>query len=89
MFDRLVQRLRDTFASLQHVVTNDRLVRVTFSAGNTDVQVRHGLDGPPVSWEVVDRDTDANLWRSDTLETRRDVIILRSSAPTTVTIRFI
>lgn len=89
MIDRLVQRLRDTFASLQRAVTNDHIVTVTFTAGATDVQVRHGLTGPVDTWEVVDRDTDANLWRSPTVNPDpRTYILLQASAPTVARLRF-
>jgi hypothetical protein len=90
VLDRILARLRTTLGSLTQAVTNDRLVDVTFSAVNTDVQVFHGLGFPPVSWEVVDRDAAVTVWRSTTVNSRpRDTIILRASAaPLTVRIRF-
>jgi len=90
VLDRVLRRLRDVLQSLRLVVTNDRLVVVTFADANTDVQVFHGLAAPVRSWEVVDRDCDVNLWRSSTVNARpRDTIILRASAaPLAVTVRF-
>ena len=86
---KLFRRLRDTLGSLADVVTNDRLVRVTFALATTDVAVLHGVGAPVRTWEIVDKDADANVWRSATVNNRlRDTIILQASAPVTVLIRF-
>lgn len=89
LLDRILRRLSDTLLSLKLAVTNDHVVPATFSAATTDVQVFHGLKGPPVAWEVVDRDADAQVWKSATVNPRpRDAIILQASAPVTVKLRF-
>jgi hypothetical protein len=89
LLDRIMRRLSTTIDSLTNAVTNDHLVSVTFLSASTDVIVRHGLDGPPVSWDVVDRDANANVWRSPTVNIRpREVIILRASAAAIVLVRF-
>jgi len=88
VLDRILRRLKTTLDSLVKVVTNDRLIAVTFAAATTDTPVRHGLRGPVLTWDVVDRDADANVWRSDTVNTNPlEVLILQASAPVTVTIR--
>lgn len=87
LLDSILARLRNTLQSLAKAVTNDRLVRATI--GTTDTQVFHGLDAPPSTWEVVDRDADANVWRSATVNARpRHLILLVASAPVNVLIRF-
>ena len=87
LLDRILARLRTTLRSLQKAVTNETLVRATIAV--TDTQVFHGLDAPPTTWEVVDSDADANVWRSATVNARpRHLIILRASAPVTVLLRF-
>jgi hypothetical protein len=88
ILDKALERLMTSFDSLRRLVTNDNLVRVTFPGGYaTDVIVRHGLPAPPVSWEIVDKTADINVWRSPTVTARRDVLILQASAAGTVTIR--
>lgn len=88
LLDELVHRLRDVFRSLKNAVTNDRLIRVTFTAGTTDVVVRHGLQGAVQTWEVVDRSANATVWQSATVNgDPRTAIILQASAPVKVLIR--
>lgn len=88
IMDAIFERIMTSFDSLRKVVSNDHLVRVTFPSGYaTDVIVRHGLDAPPTSWEVVDKTADINVWRSPTVTARRDVLILQASGAGTVTIR--
>lgn len=89
LLDRILERLSTTLSSLTKAVTNDRLVSVVFPSASTDVQVFHGLKGAPVSWEVVDKTADVNVWRSSTLNDRpRETIILQASADVTVLVRF-
>ena len=57
-------------------------------AATTDVTVRHGLQAPVKTWEIVDRTANAVVWRSATVNTNRDTIILQASAGVTVLVRF-
>lgn|SRR5678815_2036023 len=88
LLDRLIKRIGDTFTSLARAVTNEHVVTVTFAAATTDTIVRHGLSGPPVTWEVVDITDNAVIWRSPTVSARRDLIILQASSPVTAKVRF-
>lgn len=89
VLDRIFLRVRESLDSLAKAVTNDRLIPVTFTAATTDTTVFHGLGAPVLTWEIVDRDADANVWRSDTVNARpRETIILQASAPMTVLLRF-
>jgi hypothetical protein len=87
--DAIFQRIVTTLQSLKRVVTNDHVVRVTFGAATTDVQVFHGLDAPVDTFEVVDRDADVRVWRSTSVNARpRHLIIMQASAAATVRVRF-
>lgn len=89
LVDRVIALLRTTLQSLKNAVTNDNIVTVVFTTATTDVQVFHGLEEPPVSWEVIDLTADANVWRSTTVNNRpRSLIILQASAPVTARVRF-
>ena len=88
MLGRVFDRLRDVLRSLANAVTNDRLIRVTFTAGTTDTAVRHALGAPVLTWEIVDRSANAVVWQSSTVNSSpRDVLILQASAPVTVLVR--
>lgn len=89
VLDRIFRRIRDTLRSLEKSVTNDRLIGVTFTAAATDTEVRHGLGAPVLTWEIVDRDADVNVWRSSTVNSRpRETLILQvSAAPATILLR--
>ena len=88
LLDELVHRLRDAFRSLQNAVTNDRLFRLTFSAATTDTPLRHGLNAPVTTWEIVDRSANAVVWQSATVNAKlHDFLILQASAPVSVLIR--
>ncbi len=81
-YDELVTLVR-LVADLQ-----PRYQLVTFAAATTDVQVFHGLGAPVTAWEVVDRDTDSNVWQSATVNTNPALfIILQASAPVVVKLR--
>jgi len=89
LLDRLIDRIDETFESLVLAVTNARIVTVTFPLATTDLSVRHGLKGPPVSWEVVDKTGDVNVWRSTSINPNPlTQIIMQASAPAVVKIRF-
>jgi len=86
--DRMLAKVAASFDSLRGAVTND--VLVTASLDNTkDWPVPHGLDYAPKTWEVVDQDANATIWRSPAVNARpAAVMLLRASAAVNVTIRF-
>lgn len=87
MFDRLVQRLRETFASLAKAVTNDNLFTVTL--GTTPTQVFHGLGAPPLAWEVVGRNAGETVYEAATVnDARARFLYLQATGDVTVTLRF-
>jgi hypothetical protein len=89
VLDRVINALVDVFDSLKKVVTNDVLVRHVFSAATTDSIVTHGLGFAPRTWEIVDQDANAVLWRSGTRNERpTQTLIMQASAPVTVVLRF-
>lgn len=88
LLDSILRRLRTTLLSLSKAVTNDHLVSVVFLSASTDVQVRHGLRGTVLTWEVVDADADVRVWRSPTVNERpADYLILQASAAARVLVR--
>lgn len=89
LLDRVLLALVDTLDSLKAVVSNDVLVRHTFGVAATDSIVTHGLGFTPRTWEIVDQDASAVVWKSGTRNSRPTLtIILRASAPVTVVLRF-
>ena len=84
ILDRLGDLIEESFDSLAQAVTND--VIVTATLGATDVIVTHGLGYPPKTWEVVDRDANATVWRTAVATTK--TITLRASASVKVALRF-
>ena len=87
ILDRLMSAVEASFDSLKGAVLNDTLVRATLGTGDT--VVTHGLGYVPRTWEIVDRDANANVWRSPTVNQRASsTIILRASAAVTVLLRF-
>jgi hypothetical protein len=90
LLDKFIVRLEATLDSLAKAVTNERLLTVALPVATTDVTVLHGLGAPVLTWEVVDRNANAVVWRSPTVNARpRDTLILQASAPVTVLIRVI
>lgn len=89
VLDRLVGELDETFRGLERAVTNDKLARATFVAPGVDVTVTHALGAPPRTWEVVDLDAAAVVYRSPTVNAKpTTTIILRASAPCIAVLRF-
>lgn len=87
LLDRLVERLRDVFASLGRPVTNDNLVSVTLGTGPT--QVFHGLGEIPRAWEVVGRDAGEVVYEPAIVNgARMRYLYLQATGPVTVTLRF-
>lgn len=85
--DRMMELIQKSFDSLLRAVTNDIIVTATIGTGDT--VVRHGLGAPPTSWEVVDINANAVVWRSATVNaTPAQTIILKASAPVIVKLRF-
>lgn len=88
LLDRIQAAIADAFDALKRTVTNDKIVSVTLD-NTRDWPVTHGLGHAPASWEVVDLDGNATVWRSTAVNARpRDVILLRASAPVNVRVRF-
>jgi len=88
LIDRMVSAISDSFASLLRTVTNDKLVRTTLD-NTRDWPVTHGLGHKAVTWEVVDQDANATVWRSKAVNPRdANVILLRASAAVSVLVRF-
>lgn len=91
VLDRVIKFVGDAFSKIGDVVNNDRIVSVTFAAGAlTGVQVQHSLGFVPKSWDVVDLDTDARIWRSDNAAgvDSTQVFTFNASAPCNAKIRF-
>lgn len=79
VYDRLAELSR---------ATGDTTVVQAFAAG-VDTKVFHGLGRPVASWEVLDKDADANLWRSPDPNARAGLyIVMQASAAVTVKLRF-
>lgn len=88
LLDRVVQAVRRSLDSLAKVVTNDQLVPLQVAAAFTDTKLYHQLGAVPRAWEVVGRNANALLWESPTVNPFRDrYLLLRASAPVTVTVR--
>jgi len=89
LLDQIVNAISSVFARLGSIVTNTKIVPVAFTAGATDVIVAHGLGFAVTSWDVVDLDANAVVYRSPTsnpLPQRQ--IILRASAACNAKVRF-
>lgn len=66
---------------------NSKIVRAPIAT--TDTIVTHNLGQAVTSWDIVDQDANAVVWKSATVNgTPTKTIILRASAPVTVAIRF-
>jgi hypothetical protein len=88
LVDRALQDIEASFMSLQQAVTNAKLVRATLD-NTRDWPVTHGLGYVPTSWEIVDKDAAADVWRSSAVNPRQStVMLLRASAPVAVIVRF-
>lgn len=87
ILDRMLSAIESALGSLAGAVTNDRLV--TVAIGTSDTPVTHGLGHPVRTWEVVDRDANAVVWRPPTTVNNRpaQVLILRASAAVNVKLR--
>lgn len=87
LLDRILARVRDTLNSLAKAVTNERLV--TAALTTSPVQVRHGLKGSPVTWEVVGRDAGEVVFEPAIINASRDrFVYLQATGPVTVKLRF-
>jgi hypothetical protein len=86
ILDRLMDLVAASFNALANVVCNDTIVK--FNLDNTqDWPVTHGLKAVK-TWEVVDRDANAVVWRSTAVNTNPSTILLRASAAVNVKLRF-
>lgn len=89
LLDRLVDQLTSVFKKLGSIVTNNKVVPAKFTTPATDVVVFHGLGFVYTSWDVVDIDANAVVYRSPTANNQPDrSIILRASAVCNARIRF-
>ena len=87
LLDRILDRLQLSLKSLVRAVTNDHLIVVTLGA--TPIRVIHGLEGPPVAWEIVGRDAAETVFEATiTNDERSKFLYLQASGAVTVTVRF-
>ena len=85
--DRMLQRIEKAIGSLQKAVLNESLVTATIGTGDT--VVTHGLGAPVQTWEVVDINANAVVWKSATAPSNpRMQIVLKASGTVTVKLRF-
>jgi hypothetical protein len=78
----------DALAALQRRTSVESFVTATLAAGGADNRVAHGLPGALATWEIVDKNATADVWRSPTVNPDASVILLRASAAVTVKLRF-
>ena len=89
LLDRVIDSIASVFARLGSIVTNNKIVPVTFGTAATDVVVAHGLGTTVTSVEPVDLDAAAIIYRSPTTNVLpQRQVILRASAPCHAKIRF-
>lgn len=82
-----IKRALDLLANQS--IGNQNLVSAFIAASPNDTVVSHGLGQMLQSWEIVDRDANAVVWRSPTANpTPTLTIILRASAAVNVVLRF-
>lgn len=88
LLDRIQALLKKALDALANgKLDNSTLVPATIAA--VDTTVYHNLGQPVASWDIVDRDANANVWRSPTVNGNPSrTIILRASVPVNVVIRF-
>lgn len=62
-------------------------VYVETSVGIADTEIAHGLGKAPTGWFIVNRDANAVVWESSTVNSRtKDRLILVASAAVNVTL---
>lgn len=89
ILDRIINAISDAFARLGDIVTNNKIIPVTFTGAGVDVSVAHGLSSAVTSFDVVDLDAAAIVFRSPTSNPQpRLTIILRASAACRAKVRF-
>jgi hypothetical protein len=87
LLDRILDRLRNTLNSLSKAVTNERLV--TTSLGTTPTQVFHGMNGPPVAWEIVGRSAGEVVYEPAIVNGNRNkYLYLQATGAVNVVVRF-
>lgn len=85
--------IKQAFDRLGDVVTNSKLIDgVSFAINQAgaipDVKVTHGLGSAWRTWEIVDKNADANVWRSSTPNPQPEkFLILSASGPVTLKLR--
>ena len=78
----------DAIMALRARIRPESFVSATLAAGGADNRVVTGLPGTLSTWEIVDKDATADVWRSPTTNADRTAILLRASAAVTVRLRF-
>ena len=87
LLDSIIDGLRETLRSIQRAVTNDHLVTVTLKT--TPTQVFHGLNGPPLTVEIVGRDAGEVIFEPAVINSQRaKFVYLTATGPVTATVRF-
>ena len=84
---RVLGGFYDVLTALTRRTSVESLITVALLSGQ-DNRIPHGLPGSLSTWEIVDINADANVWRSATVNADRSVILLRASAAVTVRLRF-
>lgn len=82
--DQYQRDARTAIKQLDTVGLRRSTATVTLTTSSTNVA--HQLGKAPVAWLVVDRNANANVWRTGAANT--DTIPLQASATVTVTIQF-
>lgn len=89
IIDQVIADVDSGFRSIGDVVNNAVIVTVTFTGAATDTRAIHRLGHPPLTWEVVDRDANINVWRSPTVNSdAKNTMLLQASGAGTAKIRF-
>lgn len=83
-FDRVITAARDSFVSLKNAVLNDHVGTFPISAAAPS-RVKHGLGQIPFSWEILDKNVAADVWK---ISADATFITLATSADVTVKVRF-
>lgn len=67
----------------------DRATSVVTFAATADTKVFHGLGRPVVSWSVIDKNANADVWQSTTENANAKLyIVMQASAAVTAKLRF-
>lgn len=71
--------------AIDDVAQEDPIVKLTFSAANTDTRLYHNLERPLVGWRVVRASAAASIYDGSPSSDPRRFFNVKASAPVTVT----